>query len=122
MPITLPSLKPLRRYILKRCDIKIHRMGAVIFTRNGHIVAMACNMRGDGYVSEFSFHCEEMVLEKSSYFRKTRPKEDVFILVVRVRGGNDWAMAKPCQGCHQLCKEAGVKGIFYTTVDGIRSL
>lgn len=122
MPIRLPSLKPLRKYILRNCDIKIHRMGAVAFTRNGRIISMACNRKGDGYVSEFSFHCEEMVLEKSAYFRKTRKNEEVYILVVRIRGGSDWALAKPCEGCYQLCKDAGVKGIYYTTVDGIRSL
>ncbi len=121
MPVKLPSLKPLKRYISRNCDIKIHRMGAIAFNRNGHIVSMACNMRGNGYVSEFSFHCEEMVLEKSAHYRRTH-REKLYVLVVRIRGRGDYGLAKPCQGCHELCKEAGVAGIFYTTVDGIRSL
>jgi hypothetical protein len=121
MPIVLPNLKPLRRYISDNCDIAIHRMGAIAFTRNGHIVAMGCNKKGDGYVSEFSFHCEEMVLEKSAHFRRTH-REKLYILVVRIRGGGDYGLAKPCEGCYQLCQEAGVAGIFYTTVNGIRSL
>lgn len=122
MPITLPSLRPLRKYILKNCDIKIHRMGAVSFTRNGRIIAMDCNRRGNGYVSEFSFHCEEAVLEKSRYFQRNNPREKVYLLVVRIRGTSDYGLAKPCEACYQLCKAAGVSGIFYTTIDGIRSL
>lgn len=121
MPIKLPSLKPLRRYILENCDIKIHRVGAVLFGGNGRIFAMACNRKGNGYVSEFSYHAEEMVLRKGAHpWRQSRQK--AYILVVRIRGGADYGLAKPCEGCHQLCKEAGVAGIFYTTVKGIRSL
>lgn len=124
MPITIPNLKSLRKYILANSDIKIHRVGAVLFSANGRIFAMACNMKGNGYVSEFSYHAEEMVLKKGAYkWRQSGQK--AYILIVRIRsglGGGDYGLAKPCEGCHQLCKEAGVKGIFYTTVDGIRSL
>jgi cytidine deaminase len=121
MPVKLPSLKPLRKYILANCDIKIHRVGAITFNANGNILAMACNRKGNGYVSPFSYHAEEMVLSKGSHpWRKSRSK--AYILVVRIRGGSDYGLAKPCEGCHQLCKEAGVSGIYYTTVNGIRSL
>lgn len=123
MPVKLPNLKPLRKYILRNSNIKIHRVGAVLFTSNGRVLAMAANKKGNGYVSEFSYHAEEMVLRKGAYpWRKARSK--AYILVVRIRSGtaSDYALAKPCEGCHQLCKEAGVSGIFYTTMEGIRSL
>lgn len=121
MPVKLPSLKHLRRYVINHSDIKIHRVGAVLFTGNGRILSMACNMRGNGYVSEFSYHAEEMVLDKGRYAWK-QARNKAYILVVRIRGRNDWGLAKPCAACHQLCQEAGVSGIFYTTVNGIRSL
>lgn len=121
MPIRLPSLSPLRRYILSNCDIKIHRVGAVLFQANGRILAMACNKKGNGYVSEFSYHAEEMVLTKAA--RKWRQAgKKAYILVVRIRGGSDWGLAKPCGPCDHLCKKAGVAGIYYTTVNGIRKL
>jgi len=106
---------------LSNCDIKIHRVGAVLFGGNGRIFAMACNRKGNGYVSEFSYHAEEMVLTKGAYAWRTS-RQKAYILVVRIRGGSDWGLAKPCPTCHQLCSEAGVAGIYYTTVDGIRSL
>lgn len=122
MPVTLPSLKPLRRFILDNCDIKRHRMGCIAFNRKGYVISMSCNRRGSGHVSEYSFHCEEMALNKAKHYRSHNPKEKIYLLVVRIRSRTDWGLAKPCEGCYQLCKEAGVAGIFYTTVDGIRSL
>ena len=120
MPVTLPSLVSLKKRIQRECDIKIHRMGAICFLRNGHVLATACNRKGNGYVSEYSYHCEEMVLERSAYARK-RAKSQAYILVVRPLARGEYGLAKPCQGCYELCKEAGVK-IFYTTIEGIKEL
>ena len=119
MPVTLPSLVSLKKRIQRECDIKIHRMGAICFLRNGHVLATACNRKGNGYVSEFSFHTEEMVLERSAYARK-RTKAKAYILVVRFLSSGEFGLAKPCEGCYQLCKDEGIAGIYYTTVDGIQ--
>lgn len=121
MPITIPSLGKLKAYVDRNCDIAIHRMGAVLFTRNGHVLGYSCNRRGNGYVSEFSYHCEEMVLNKTEYQRNQRPKEKFYILVVRFLRSGEYGLAAPCGPCREMCKEAGV-GVFYTTASGINYL
>lgn len=122
MPITLPSLKPLRGYIETNSSVRIHKMAAIAFTRNGYIVAIGYNQKGGhGYVSEYSKHCEEMVLKKSAHFQAQNPKKKLYLLVVRLRS-SDYGLAKPCDGCYKLCRKAGIQGIYYTTVQGIEEL
>lgn len=120
MPVTIPNLGGLRKYVLRNCDIRIHRMGAVCFLRNGHVLGYSCNRKGNGYVSEYSYHCEEMVLERTEYARK-RAKAKAYILVVRFLGSGEYGLAKPCEGCRELCQKAGVT-VFYTTVKGVKKL
>lgn len=121
MPITLPSLKPIRDYICNKSSVRIHKMAAIAFTRNGYIVATGYNQRGGGYVSRYSLHCEEMVLKKCAYFQKQNRAKKVYLLVIRLRS-RDYGLAKPCSGCYKLCRKAGIAGIYYTTVDGIEEL
>lgn len=121
MPVVIPSLGKLKAYVSRNCDIKIHRMGAMVFTRNGRVLGMACNRKGNGYVSEHSYHCEEMVLDKTEAARK-RERSKTYILVVRFLRSGEYGFAKPCDyGCDRLCREAGV-GVFYTTLDGLARL
>lgn len=95
-------------------------MGAICFLRNGHVLGMACNRKGNGYVSEFSYHCEEMVLDKTAYARK-RARQKAYVLVVRFLRSGEYGLAAPCGACRELCKEAGV-GVFYTTIEGVKRL
>ena len=123
MPITLPNLKPLVSKIRKECDIDIHRMGAVVFTRNGRVLGMSTNRKGVGSVSDYSYHAEEMALLRTARKRGYLPrKEKVYLLVLRLTSRGTYNLARPCYPCYQLCKEAGIAGVFYTTLDGVTRL
>lgn len=117
MPITLPDINVAIRRAWKESSVELHKMAAICFLRNGKVLGVSANRRGNGYVSEYSYHCEESVLSKTEYARRKARKENakVYLLVVRINRRGELRMAEPCYGCFQLCKEAGISEIFYTT-------
>lgn len=117
MPITLPNIQALVGKIKRECDIEIHKMGAIVFTRNGRVLGMACNRKGEGYVSNYSYHAEEMALRRTLR-KRSYTKEKIYLLVIRVTSRGTYNLARPCYPCYQLCKEAGIEQIFYTDVNG----
>jgi len=105
--------------IEKDCTVKRHRLCAIAFSRSGYIIASATNrLHSDGYVSAFSLHAEEMLLNK---LRKINAKHRfgyIKILVVRFAKSKGWAMAKPCKNCEILLKMSGIQEVSYTDESG----
>ena len=117
MPIVIPDVNIAIRSAWSKSDIDIHKMAAILFTRRGRVLGVASNKRGNGYVSEYSYHAEEMVLDKTAYARRKARKEKtkLYLLVVRINKRGELRLAAPCYSCYQLCREAGIERIFYTT-------
>ena len=124
MPIVLPDVKIAIRHAWKRSDIDIHKMAAIVFTRNGRVLGVAANRRGNGFISEYSFHAEEMVLDKTAHARREarKKKTKVYLLVVRINKRGELRLAAPCYSCYQMCREQGIEKVFYTTDMEIRSV
>lgn len=120
MPVTLPNINLAIKRAFRESDILIHKMAAICFLRNGSVLGVSANRRGDGYVSDYSYHAEEMVLNKTEYARRKARKENakVYLLVVRINRRGELRLAAPCRSCFVLCKEAGISQIFYTNVTG----
>lgn len=94
------------------------RVGAVLFTKNGHIVASACNRRYDGHKS-LTIHAEAAVIAKAVKLRVAqRIDQQLFVLVVRTKKESAGiCMAKPCPNCSKLLEKAGFI-TFYSDYDG----
>ena len=124
MPIVLPDVRIAIKNAWAKSDIAIHKMAAIVFTRNGRVLGVASNKRGNGYVSEYSYHAEEMVLDKTAYARREarKKKTKVYLLVVRINKRGELRLAAPCYPCYQMCRSAGIEKIFYTTDMEIRSI
>lgn len=101
------------------CTVKRHRLCAIAFSKSGHIIASATNrIHSDGFVSNFSIHAEEFLINK---LRKVKAKErfgKIRVLVVRLAKGKGWAMAKPCKNCENILRSYGVQEVSYTSEDG----
>lgn len=93
------------------------RVGAVLFTKNGHIVASACNRRYDGHKS-LTIHAEAAVIAKAVKLRARQRMDQLFVLVVRTkRESTAICMAKPCPVCDKLLEKAGFI-TFYSDYEG----
>lgn len=58
-------------------------------------------------------HAEVDALKKVHY-----PEKITCIIVVRKTKNGDGAMAKPCNICQQVLKEAGVVTVYFSDIDG----
>ena len=89
------------------------KVGAVIFTRSGNIIASASNTIFYGQKNKWTVHAEEAVVKKVINFRSRSELGRLFILVVRYKVGSDsLGIAKPCARCTALLKWAGIKAFF----------
>ena len=106
-------LKLGRQKIVKDCDVKRHRLVAIAFSRSGCVIATATNRKGEGYISDYSFHAEEFLVRK---LRKIKARERygaIRVLVARL-SKTGWASAAPCPGCRKILADYGIKDIWFT--------
>lgn len=116
--ILLPDIEIGRRKILKDCDIKRHRIAAIAFISNGHVIAVETNRKGSGDISDFSFHAEEFLERKLRRIKARERFGRIYVLVTRLGRQHGWTLAKPCEGCARKLLKYG-STILYTDEDGI---
>ena len=99
------------------------KVGAVLFTRNGNILASTHNscFYGHSEKGKFTIHAEEMLMYKFAKIKGAgRFKKDgkLNVLVVRYVPQTDTlGVAKPCNKCTYLLGKVNVN-VFYTDYDG----
>lgn len=104
--------------LAKRSQVVRGKVGAVIFTRSGNIVASAANTIFYGQKNKWTVHAEEMAVKKILNFRYRHELGQLYILVVRYKIGSDsLGLSRPCPRCQALLKWANIK-VFYTDENG----
>lgn len=105
--------------IATKSPVKRGRVGAVLFTSQGSILASACNVSFYGDKTRFTIHAEEFLLAKIARTKiLLREPQRVAILVVRVSPDSDSIrMAKPCEKCQRLLAESGIP-VYYSDASG----
>ena len=86
--------------------------------RGGHIIKVAANKRVEGLSDVFSLHAEEALLLKLRKINALRRYKDVEVFLGR-SGPFGFILSAPCHNCEELLKQAGIKRVYYTGVDGI---
>lgn len=108
-----------QKKIKRDCDVKRHRLCALAFNQNGHMIASATNrIHSDGSISPFSLHAEEFLIKKLKKIKSIERGSYICVLVVRLAKSKGWTMAKPCRGCEKLMRNYGVGEIHYTDNEG----
>jgi len=94
------------------------KVGAVIFSDSGHIICSSFNTTVYGYEGIWTIHAEEWCLAKAHKIKARERFGNLNMLVVRYKISIDkLAMAKPCEKCSFLIKEAGIQ-VYYSDENG----
>lgn len=108
----------------KQSDVKRAKIGAVLFTSNGHVVSFANNRRFNSvnHPSKWTIHAEEYLIAKATKIKASQRFGKLCILVARWSKKHGISMAKPCYRCQELLRETDWQ-VFYTDKHGeIREL
>jgi hypothetical protein len=116
--IRIPDLAIGLRKIYKDCNVLRHRIVALAFTKNGHVIAIETNKIACGFVSRWSIHAEEGVANKLNRMAAYERFGAIHVLVARLGRGKGWTLAKPCAGCERKLKLSRVLSVFYTEENG----
>ena len=102
----------------KKSDVVRAKIGAILFTDAGQIVAFANNRTFYGDKTKWTIHAEESLIAKAHKLKAKKRFGHLNVLVVRLRRSKkSSALAKPCPRCQQLLDEAGFS-VFYTDENG----
>lgn len=113
----LPDIELGRRKILKDCNIKLHKLVAIAFRPNGSIISIETNRLGNGELSDFSWHAEELLANRLHRIKARSRLGKVYVLVARLGRRDGWTMAKPCDGCARKLARVADK-VFYVDSRG----
>lgn len=102
---------------LRKSDIRRHKVVAMAFSGQ-YMVAGAVNLAGSGKVSSFSFHAEELLINKLRKIKALERFGRISVLVMRLKKTGEWGMARPCRNCTRLMSNYGVSDVVYTDFDG----
>ena len=103
----------------KNSEMERGKVGAVLFTNSGNILAFANNVYFDGSDIKRSVHAEEFVLSKAIKIRAFARYNNLNLLVVRYKISNDkLAMAKPCKNCQKLIERFPELTVYYSNEQG----
>ena len=104
--------------VAKKSDVVRGKVGAVIFTRSGNIIASASNTIFYRHKGKWTIHAEEAAIRKIINLRHKHEFGQLYILVVRYKAGSDTlGISRPCPKCQTLLKWAGIR-VFHTNTDG----
>ena len=100
-------------------EVERGKVGAVLFTDSGYIVAAACNRRVNGVKKVYTIHAEEMLLAKAFRVKALERLGRLNLIVVRVKRSEPFGiyMAKPCARCRELLARTNVR-VFYSDRNG----
>ena len=108
-------------FVAKKSNVDRAKVGAILFTKRGHIVASACNKRFESVIgsAKFTIHAEESLIAKGFRIKAAERFDSLNILVVRwLKGEQILGMAKPCRKCQKILQIAKIKSIFYSDKNG----
>ena len=91
------------------------KVGAVLFTDTGHIIASAYNTTWFGLLDNGirTIHAEKFLLDKAFRLKAFERFGRLNILVVRTRSDGSLANATPCKVCRSYLKSVNAR-IYYT--------
>ncbi len=103
--------------IAKESQVARGKVGAVLFTPNGHILAFANNRINRGHPGKWTIHAEEHLIAKATRIRAGSRYSKLCVLVVRWSVESGLTIAKPCPVCSFLLDQTGWK-VYYTDRNG----
>ena len=107
--------------VAKKSNVRRGKVGAVLFTSSGEIIAFTSNKTCTGQKDKFTIHAEELLLAKAHKLKAGARFgiPNLAMLVVRWKSSTKkLAMAKPCSSCEFLIKEAGLDNVYYSDESG----
>jgi len=105
--------------VSKLSDVIRAKIGAVLFAPNGRIITFAYNKTYFGHFQRYTIHAEEHLIAKAFRLKAIDRFGELYILVVRTRVCDGrLAIAKPCDKCKLLLKEAGFETIYFSNYAG----
>ena len=100
-------------------DVIRGKIGAILFTNSGYIVARASNVIYFGSAEKRSLHAEQFLLYKADRINAFNRYKHLNVLVVRwKKENNSLGNAKPCSMCSYLLGKYNVN-VFYSNKKGI---
>lgn len=94
----------------KRAHHPLFRHGAVIVAGNGKVIARAFNVKG------FYGHAERRLLNKLSKMPSDfQDRRNLTLIVVRINWKDELMYSKPCTGCAELIRIAGIPYVLYSS-------
>lgn len=95
----------------KRSDINRHKVIALALF--GGKMLYAVNRRGEGRVSRFSYHAEELLVKKIQKERAIQRLGIPVVVILRPKRDGQLGESRPCRGCTSLLKGIGVQRAYY---------
>ena len=115
--INLNALAEKAKSIAQKSRVKRAKIGAILISSSGHILASACNARVDGGKDFFTIHAEQFVLSKAHRMKifDRFSKKEIMLLTSRWAPSKDGRpIARPCKPCMAAIRSAGIKTIYFT--------
>ena len=103
--------------VAKKSNVRRGKVGAVLFTSSGEIVAFTSNKTCNGQKNKFTIHAEEYLISKAHRIKASKRLGKLYVLVVRWTKKHGITIAKPCKLCTELLKATSWE-VFYSDRDG----
>lgn len=106
-------------------NIRRHRFGAIL-TNNKTIISSGNNstkthpdqLRLNKYRPSYKHNCSFVHAEVNCISKLRSIPDNCTLYIVRVMHDNTFSIARPCEGCMEKIKDAGIKTIVYSTDHG----
>jgi len=119
VPVKLPEIDNFRVRLKRHCNVLSHKLIAIAFTNNGHIITFATNMSIRGRIDHtFTIHAEDNLIGKLVRVKARERFGKINVIIAR-KGQKGWLIAKPCSQCQEKLNNYGISEIYYTTNNSI---
>ena len=103
--------------VAKKSNVRRGKVGAVLFTSSGEIIAFTSNKTCTGQKDKFTIHAEEYLIAKAHRMKTDQRLGKLYVLVLRWTKKHGITIAKPCILCTELLKATDWT-VYYTDRDG----
>ena len=105
--------------LARKSNVKRAKIGAILVTSSGQVIATAYNTRLDGYKPKFTIHAEEFVLLKANRMKAFDRFQNKELIMVTTRWSKTGkCQSRPCPNCLKEIYRHGIKTIIYTDHSG----
>ena len=105
---------------------KLIRVGAVIFTKRGKMIASSVNQKKTHHLQDYYnsvmpykripyLHAEIAALLKARWAVGKEGLRGCHVVVARALNCGGWGLARPCAACRAAMRDMGIKEVIYTT-------